>query len=292
MGGTTPDVDPDELLKLHEPEASEQRLREMLERLPDAPEAWRACVRTRIARTYGLRGRFDEARAMLDEIEREGAPDDELSVRVLLERGRCANSSGDPDAARPLFERAWEQAGAAGLSALELDAAHMVAITLSGTPEGIAWAERALAIAEASDQPRVRRWMGPLLNNLGWDRFDLGQLDAALGLFERSLAFRREQGETGPIRIARWSVARCLRELGRPDEALAEQRALLDGAEGAQPDPGTIHEEIGECLLAIGREDEARPHLREAAERLAKDDWLCEHEPERIERLRSLIGGA
>ena len=47
-------------------------------------------------------------------------------------------------------------------------------------------------------------------------------------------------------------------------------------------------EEIGECLLALGREDDARPWFARAAELLSGDAFLAEHEPDRIERLRRL----
>jgi hypothetical protein len=92
--------------------------------------------------------------------------------------------------------------------------------------------------------------------------------------------------------VERWCVARCLRSLGRAEEALAAQRALLAEVEAAGGDPGFEHEEVAECLLALGRGEEARPHFRSAHERLSKDPRLPRDEPARIERLRRLGEGA
>jgi tetratricopeptide (TPR) repeat protein len=164
-----------------------------------------------------------------------------------LERGRVLNSGGDPAAARPHFISALERAEAAGLDFLAADAAHMLAIV--EPPEAqVPWAERALRIAESSDDPRARRWIAPVTHNLGWTMHDLGRYDEALRYFEQALALREKQGDPEPIRVARWTVARCLRSLGRYEEALAIQRELREGGPGA----GHIDEEIAELqrLLA------------------------------------------
>lgn len=66
---------------------------------------------SQIARTYSLRGRFDEAHALLDQVEeRLGKAGPEPKVRCLLERGWAFNSAGLADDARPLFTTAWEAA--------------------------------------------------------------------------------------------------------------------------------------------------------------------------------------
>jgi hypothetical protein len=51
-----------------------------------------------------------------------------------------------------------------------------------------------------------------------------------------------------------------------------------------------VDEELAECMLALGRDVEARPHFAKAAAGLATDSWLVEHEPARIARLRELAG--
>ena len=97
------------------------------------------------------------------------------------------------------------------------------------------------------------------------------------------------QNDTLQMGIARWSMAKMMRHLGRVEEALALQRELLESTErtGAEPD-GYVFEEIGECLFALGRVDEAAPHFARAFELLKNDPWLRQDEPQRLERLKQL----
>lgn len=95
----------------------------------EAPAGWALELKTQIARTHSLKGEFDEAHAILGEVE--GAMGDgrnKLRIRYLLERGRTFNSAGDKDNARSLFVEAWEIGKDVGEDFLAVDAAHMVAI--------------------------------------------------------------------------------------------------------------------------------------------------------------------
>ena len=217
-----------------------------------------------MARAVGLQRRFDEARALLDEavllLPEAGAV---AVIRYQLESGRVHNSAGDSAAAIPHFKRAWKAARAAAEDGYAVDAAHMLAIAAETGEETLAWNERALELAEASEDERARRWRAALLNNLGWARHDGGDYEAALSLFERALferalAERQKHGPNRETRIARWCVARCLRSLGRLEEALAQQHELLAEEVAAGEAAGFTWEEIGECLLALGRDAEAR----------------------------------
>ena len=124
--------------------------------------------------------------------------------------------------------------------AAAVDAAHMLAIAAESQDETIRWNERALELAEASDDERAQRWRASLLNNLGWARHDGGDYETALDLFEQALAERQKRGPNQETRIARWCVARCLRSLGRLEEALAQQRELL-AEEGSVRRDGRLH---------------------------------------------------
>jgi tetratricopeptide (TPR) repeat protein len=236
-------------------------------------------VQTQIARAQGLQGKFAEGHATLDAIT-TNAPSE--SVRLLLERGRLFNSAGQRDAARPLFAAAWDQARAAALDDLAVDAAHMLAI-VEPPPAALRWNERALELAEQSRDPAAQQWVGSLLNNIGWTYFDLGEPARALKIFERDRDWFAARQKTNETRIARYAIGRMLRALKRHDEALAAQRAI----ERESPD-GYVAEEIGECLVALRRTEEARPYFRQALEWLGNDEWLKANAPARLQRWREL----
>ncbi len=275
----------------NDPEGTERTFVEMLEAGVRHLDA-RLQLQTQLARSLALQREFEEAQLVLEEVE-EALPDqpDTARVRWLLESGRVAHSSGDRGAARPLFVSAWNLARELGIDGLAVDAAHMVAITEDGTG-AMEWNGRALALAESSDDPDAQRWKGSLYNNMGWTEHDAGRLDEALDLFVRSVAFREQQGDEGGLFIARWTVARVKRSLGRLDEALEEQLSLqADMAAAGHDEDGYNSEELGEILLEMGRGDEARPHFASAAELLGSDPWLVANEPDRLERLRRLASG-
>ncbi|MBS1724462.1 MAG: tetratricopeptide repeat protein [Armatimonadetes bacterium] len=261
------------------PPESETRFRKLLETAGDDADQ----VKTQLARSLGLQRRFDEAQAVLDTV----AKDSSLIVgaRWNLEQGRVKNSSGQPDAARPFFEEALRESEAGGFDFYTVDALHMLGIVTKGQ-ESLDWNMRAIAAASASDDERAKNWKGSLLNNTGWTLHDMGKHQEALDLFERALEFRKEQGKEENIRIAEWCVARCLRSLGRIDEALARQRELLPGDKA-----GYANEETGECLLALGRAAEAAPYFATAYEKLSEDQWLVANEPARLERMKKLAAG-
>jgi len=249
-------------------------------------------LRTQIARTHGLEGAFDEAHAVLDEVERalDGAPP-VARVRLLLERGRVFNSSGRPDEARPLFLAAWDLAREVGEHGLAVDAAHMVAIVEPGD-RSLEWNERAISYAEETGDPRALDWLGSLYNNTGWSWHDLGKYERALGLWEKALAWQRDRNPGSEReRIARYMVGRGLRSLGRHAEALEIQRTVLaDIAAKRLAADGYVYEEIGECMLSLGRDAEAADAFARAWEVLSQDRRLAEHEPERLARMKQLAG--
>jgi tetratricopeptide (TPR) repeat protein len=134
----------------------------------------------------------------------------------------------------------------------------MLAITYSGRPEAIEWNQRGLELARPSEDPKALALIPAILNNRGWDLHDMGHFAEALPLFEEGLAMWLVRGNPKQILVAKWAVARCLRSLGRNDDALAILRELE--AEHAATDSvdGTVLEEIAENLAALGELDEAQ----------------------------------
>lgn len=279
----------DSLWNYDDPAASEARFRAHLQDTEQGDDAgYHAEVMTQIARAQGLQGQFDSAHATLDQVETMLTPAlTRATVRYLLERGRAYNSSGDRAKAIPLFVKAWETAKSAGEDFYAVDAAHMIAIVEEG--EGaLEWNMKAVEYAEASSQARARNWLGSLYNNIGWTYFDMGDYSAALDIFQKALAFREVSGNLKTIRIARWCIGKVLRVLGRVDEALTIQQALLAEYEADDDQPGYTYEELGECLLALGQIDAAKPHFAKAYAVLAQDSWLVQNEAERLARLKQL----
>jgi tetratricopeptide (TPR) repeat protein len=281
----------DRLWDYDHPDSTEQRFREILPAARASQDAgYLVQLLTQLARCQGLQRRFPEAHATLDEAEAHLRADlVRARVRYLLERGRVYNSSGDPDQARPLFQDGWDLARFGSEDALAVDAAHMLAIVDSGSA-AIEWNRRAMSLAESSSDPKARKWLGSLYNNLGWTYHDQGDYAVALDLFEKAYDLRVEQKQPKETRIARWCVARTLRSLGRTDEALRIQQELAKEWEAAGEEDGYVFEELGECLLALGRQEEARPDFARAYELLSKDPWLQEKEGPRLRRLAELGG--
>lgn len=272
----------DELWDFSDPAGSAERFEKLLD---SDDESFVAEVRTQIARTQGLRGLFDEAHATLDEVASllpRVAP--RVEARYLLERGRVWNSSGVRDKAREVFLNAFDVCKRVGDDDLTIDAAHMVAI-VEEPGAAIEWSLLGFRLVEETRQERAKRWFGPLANNIAWTYHDRGDFATSLGFFEKGLEFRRSEAKEPGLRIARWAVARCKRSLGRFEEALEEQRAIL--AEYPDTD-GYVHEEVAECLLAMDRGAEATPHFARAHELLSQDEWFVKNESARLGRLKEL----
>jgi tetratricopeptide (TPR) repeat protein len=283
--------DLDALWDFDDPAASGARIRAAIDAAEAAGDTDAADeARTQLARSLGLLARFEDGDQVLDIVDAAHAGADRVRIRSRLERGRLRRSSGDTASAAAPFEEAWALARQLGEDGLAVDAAHMLAL-VDAAPGLRTWNERALELASTSPDPGARGWRGSLWNNIGWERFEAGELEGALAAFGTALEARREQGRAKETQVAEWCVARCLRALGRVEEGLEIQlRLAAAAAAGGMDEDGYVSEEAGECLLALGRPDEARPHFRRSAELLGADAWLAEHEPERIARLRELGG--
>jgi tetratricopeptide (TPR) repeat protein len=245
---------------------------------------------TQVARAQGLQMKFEEAARTLDEAESLITDDMKVArVRLALERGRVLNSSKRREESVPLFRAAWDLAREARADGFAVDAAHMLGIVEPGE-KAVEWNRTALDYAENSPNPKARAWLGSLYNNLGWTYHDRGDYATALGLFEKALAARQAEGKKPLIRIAHWCIARTLRSLGRTEDALRIQERLLAELNAEGGVDGYVHQETAECLLAFGRDADARPHFAAAYRILAQDEWLKRDEPERLERMRRLGG--
>ena len=283
----------DALWDYRHPDVTEQTFRKLI---PAAKESgnvsYYAQLLTQIARTEGLQRRFEDAHRTLDSAH--VLLTDKLPVaeiRYLLERGRVYNSSGSIALARPLFVEAWEKSRDAGEDFYAIDAAHMMAI-VEPPDKQLAWAERAIATAETSESERARSWLTSLYNNTGWTYHDLGKYEQALDMFEKALSWEQEnRKDEWRILIARWTIARTYRSLGRITEALAIQRALeAEISEKGLEQDGYVFEELAECLLQLGETAEAGNYFKRAYELLSQDEWFVANKPDRLTRMKELGG--
>jgi tetratricopeptide (TPR) repeat protein len=266
----------DALWTVNDPVKGEVKLRNAVVEYPGSVDE----LHTQIARSLGLQGKFDEAWEELSSISRVHSPI--VEIRMQLEKGRLKNSSGYRDDAKPYFLKALELAEQGHFDFYAIDAAHMLGIVWEGQAS-IDWNQVAIQLAAKSASKRAQNWKGSLLNNLGWTYFNIGDLNGALTTFESALDFQKSAGDPVRIRIARWSVARCLRALGNYDEALAIQNELIQ-----YPEQGYVSEELGELLLVLGRPDEARPRFKRAYELLTPRLGSDPSQSARLARLKEL----
>ncbi len=270
-------------------DATERRFEERLRVEPDV--GVRAELLTQLARVAGLRGDFEHGEERLREAEALAGSSTRAAIRIDLERGRLLRSSGDSEAAMPLFVRATEQAAEQGELFIAADAAHMAAIAAPSREERLVWTERGIELAESGDGDG-RYWIGPLLNNLGWDRFEAAEYDDALETFRRALEHREQDPDNQEaIAFGRYAVARALQALRRHDEAAAELELAIAWTESEGAPDGWYHEALAESSAALGRDDDARSNSRLALSLLPEADPSFEEDTERVARLRDLAGG-
>ncbi len=211
-------------------------------------------LETQIARTYGLRKQFDQARAHLATIEpkvQQAGP--EARARYALELGRTYASASHPaesqtassqNLARAAYQTALDTASTAKLDNLAIDAIHMLAFVDTAPADQLRWAEKALAVVENSTQPSAKAWEPSIRNNLGYALHQLGRYPEALDQFQQALTLRERGSNPVAIRTARWMVAWTLRALQRQDEALALQLRLEHENDAAGEPDVYVFEEL------------------------------------------------
>lgn len=293
VGCTTSDRLPNirEVWDFGDPGATETRFRSLEKQALALDQGvYAAEIMTQVARTLGLRGRYDEALSLLDQVDRGPyANVPVVQVRSLLERGRTLNSSGYPELAGPMFARAFELATRNNEFFLAGDAAHMAGI-VSDTVGEASWLDRLRELTERQPGTEAEYWFGPMHNNLGWTYFGEGAFELALQEFTASKAAYAGQQKRYETLIADYAAARVLRAMDQCNDALVLQQQTFARieAEFNQQDP-YVAEEIALCSSALGRQDEARAAARIAYQGLADDPWFVANKPGRLEAIRILL---
>ncbi len=269
-------------------DASEERFRAQLSR--ETTDEGRAEVLTQLARIEGLRGDFDRGETLIEEAE--ALAGDDLVARTSVDSR--ARSASPLERGRRGRAPALRVGGSDGAGGARTTSSPRTRCTWRHSPRrGATASSRGHSAGSTSQKSTTaaRYWLGPLLNNLGWEYYEAGELEPALDAFERALRAReRDPSKPEPIALARYAVGKALRGLGRSDEAipLLEQAVAWAEAEGA-PD-GWYHEELAEEYAAVGREGDAREQARLAIPLLLEADPGFEADEERVGRLRALAG--
>tara|TARA_B100000749_G_scaffold84052_1_gene63876 strand:- start:23716 stop:24639 length:924 start_codon:yes stop_codon:yes gene_type:complete len=278
-----------QLWNFSNPEETRGKFEQLLvEQSETAPLDYILQIKTQIARTYSLTAKFEEAHSVLDEVEPQLSAETPVAkVRYLLERGRTFNSNNEKSKATELFVQAYNYGREVEAYIYSVDAAHMVGISSATLDDKLEWNQKGLEEAEKSNDQNVRRWIGVFYNNMGWDLFEAKHYTEALAKFELCRDFYQELEANDRLGIAKWSIAKTYRYLGRNSEALAIQMALLAEKDGTD-ESGYTYEELGELYLLKGETEKAKTYFSKAHEILSKDVWLEKNEPERLHRLLRL----
>lgn len=251
------------LWNFEDPAASELRFRELSK--TSSPDD-QAILETQIARTYGLRRRFDDTRRILSVLQtRLASLSPEARVRYHLEYGRSLVSAthrreemteAARAEARVSYLQAFELARQACLDYLAIDALHMLPFV---EPENTGkWTKLALDLITNSTQPEAKKWEPALRNNFGCYLHGQGEYEEALAVFRSNIPVTEKLGNATRTRIAQWMVAWTLRSLGKLDEALSIQLRLeAENAKDSTPDQ-YVFEELAAIYKAKGDVMKAR----------------------------------
>ena len=278
-----------ELWDYQNPQETEQVFRKLLEENTEIDQNYQLEIQTQIARTLGMQQKFEDGHAVLDQVESElekSAPI--VKMRYLLERGRLFNSAGNKEEAKQLFLVAYNFGEDHKLELLTLDAIHMMGIVVP-LEEQNDWQIKALKIAENSHNEKLKGWIPPLYNNIGWTYHDLGEYENALEYFTKGYEVRTKMNDEQGARIAKWTIARTHRSLKNYEKALQMQKEIEKEIEEKKLDPdGYVMEEIAEIYYETDQAEKAKPYFAKAYEILSQDQWLKTNEANRLERLQKL----
>ena len=247
-----------------DPAGSESRFRELAR---SARGDDLAVLETQIARTFGLRGQFGDARDVLSRLApRLPTLGPEPRVRYQLEYGRTWISpihkpvemtAQARATARAAYLSAYELARQHQLDDLAIDALHMLPFVDTDAESTLKWARLAFDEVARSTQPQAKRWESMLRNNLGVHLHSQGKYEEALALFQANVPVTERLGKVRKTRIAHWMVAWTLRSLGRVDDALGIQLRLeQENASDSTPDP-YVFEELAHLYRAKGDTEKA-----------------------------------
>jgi tetratricopeptide (TPR) repeat protein len=245
---------------------------------------------TQLAHAQVLQNKMPEAKATLIQAQQliallEPAERIRPEIRWLLEQGRVFCLSMTPSKAIECFGQAWTLANKNNLTFFAIESALMLAITqpLKSRQQ---WLEMALDLAEKATSEQCKLWLAQLYLMQGWHYFDVHRFDKALEFFEKSVARPRFPGDNQKVVVSKWSAARAIRALGRFDEAMAIQNSLLNELTEKGQENGHVYLEIGECMQAQQKHEEAKAFFEKAYKLLSADQWYSDNRNFELSRIQ------
>ena len=249
-----------------------------------------------LARSEALQQKFQAARSSLEKAERllkQEQPTQATSIwismkiRWLIEKGRLQVLEKTPSQARTYFSEAWTLAINSGENYFAVEIAQLMAVTEPQKSQQ-EWLIRGIEIAEKSSHQKTKMLLGPLYSSLGWKFYDLKLLEKSLATFQKALKHHTSFGTGREAFVAQWSIGKVLRALGKVEEALAIQKALLSELGIGGERDGRLYEEVAECLQALRRTTEAQPYFELAYRELSNDEWVTDNQPVKLKRMKDL----
>ncbi len=268
-------------------------------------------IASQVALVQAMQQKFDDAYATLHRAEKFLVDKNGIAqIRINYERGRVMYQEDlwiDGKVVRfheiyALFYKAYALSEKLHYDYYTVDLAHMIAIIVPDNLQKIIWNNVALDIAVKTEDKKTKLWLGPLYNNLGQNYFDVADYEASLQAYQEAYDIFVAQKEVSQVQFASWTIARCLRVLGKVDEALAMQQQNLQILEVAFKNKslnvaestfylmrGLIYEEFAWLYYVQNNHDQTRLYASRALQNLEQDSMFVKTSSERLEKLRSLL---
>ena len=248
---------------------------------------------TQLVRLLNILGNSAEATATLKQAQdimtscEPSALRTRAEIRLAIENGRHLWLARNPARAQTFFNQAWTLATANKEYFFAIDAALMLAVTQPPKFQN-EWINKAIDLAEKTDEPQAKLWLSHLYLVKGWQYFDFHRYDEALQSFTKAFERPRDKGVTISLQIIRWSIARALRSLNKLQEALEIQNTLLLELSSTGKTNGYILLEIAECLQLLQKTEEAKSFYELAHKELNADAWYLDNHKAELNRMQFL----
>lgn len=247
---------------------------------------------TQLARAQALQGHLPRAKATLDQAQQMISSSKQkfeprIEIRWHLENGRVHGLGMNLARAHDSFVQAWTMANGHKLEFFAVDAALMLS-TIRPPKFQNEWLQKALALAQSSNDPQVRLWLSQLLFLEGWHAFDFREFDRALDCFEKAMAQPGAGDEAWKLMSMQWSRARAMRAVGKVEQALASQQMLLTDMSLVGNIDGHVYLEIAECQQLLNQTELARGNFELAYGELSAPGWYADNRGDELKRMKYL----